>query len=96
MKTTHLATSFEGKCPRKVGGCLPLTNVVSDDGSTFVCCGYSEGHTRIVKQDEYRFCCKSVITDTMCDYDELDLLDQIEVMAGALATHRRLERATSP
>ncbi len=76
--------------------CAPLHAVIdddtailirkADDESTFVCCGlHGQG-----SQDEYRFCFKSVDTDTMYDYDELDLLDTVEVITRAISTRRRI------
>lgn len=75
-------------CPRNTE-CQPLHNIASDDGTTFVCCGLHDED----KEDRYRFCFKSETTDTKLDYDELDLLDTVEVAVRALTTGRRLTSA---
>jgi len=80
---------FDKFCPRKLVNCIPYSNIVSDDKSTFVCCGDSDKKSRSVEEDYVRFCFKSETSDTMFDYDEDDLKDQIAVMADALALSRR-------
>ena len=76
-------------CPRNLR-CEPLSRLESDDGSTFICCGWPG----VRKDDPYRFCFKSVETDTMYDYDEVDLLDTILVATEAMSNARRSGRVT--
>ena len=67
---------------------MPLHNVISDDRVTFVCCGLHKEQDS--NNDPYRFCFKSETTDSMYDYDEIDLFDTIEVMSRALSTVKRM------
>lgn len=66
--------------------CDPLHAVVSDDGTTFICCGlHGAGGV-----DPYRLCVRSETTDSMYDHDILDLLDLVEVVTRSLSTAMRL------
>lgn len=76
------------RCPRQLE-CSPLHQVMSDDATTFVCCGLHGEPS----DDPYRFCFKSATTHTMYDYDELDLLDTIEVAVTALSNAKRLKES---
>jgi len=78
-------------CPRGLNNCIPYSNSISDDGVTFICCGSSKPESRIVLGDHFRFCFKSETTDTIFDYDDYDIKEQIAVMADALAIHTRME-----
>jgi hypothetical protein len=40
--------------------------------------------------DEFRVCFKSETTDSIFDYDEIDMTDQIAVMANALAIKKHV------
>lgn len=71
--------------------CVPLSNSISEDGETFVCCGICKEDLRSVVEDDVRFCFKSETTNTMFDYDEFDLMDQIAVMADALVLSQRMK-----
>lgn len=77
-----------GGCPRGVKAecCEPLHRVMSDDGSTYVCCG-------MVNQpvDSYQLCFVTRQTESAYDCDELDLLDMVEVITRALSSARRLK-----
>lgn len=78
-------------CPRGHTNCTPLSNIVSDDGSTFICCGISDEDSRTRRQDKFRNCFRSVDTDSMYDYDERDMKHQLAVMAGALAIEEMIK-----
>ena len=78
-------------CLRGRKDCEPLANVISDDETTFVCCGFSDPKSRTVQSDCYRLCFKSLYADDISDNDEYDLLDLISVISTAIATKRRLE-----
>lgn len=75
---------------RRSSSCQPLHTVVSDDGDTFICCGlHQEGGC-----DPYRFCFKTLGTDTVYDYDLLDAMDTIEVLSRAVLSAKRLQEVT--
>ena len=82
-----MSRNLPAECRRGLT-CQPLSTIVSDDGDTFVCCGLhgAGGH------DPYRLCFKSVETDTMYDYDRIDLLDMSEVAIRGLSTAERLNQ----
>lgn len=62
----------------------PLSNLVSDDNSSFVCVGSSNLDSRSNSKDSFRHCFKSDTTDSMYDYDTYDLKSVIAVMSAAL------------
>ena len=70
------------ECPRGTK-CIPISNVVADDESSFVCVGY-HNEKKEYPEDKFRHCFKSKDTDTMFDYDEYDLKSCLSVMADAL------------
>ncbi len=69
-------------CPKGTT-CNPLSNVVADDESTFVCIGL-HGEEKIGNNDKFRHCFKSETTTSVFDYDEYDMKSVISVMADAL------------
>lgn len=72
------------KCPRGTK-CKPISNVVADDDSSFVCIGYHSKNKKDYPQDKFRHCFKSAAnTDSMFDYDEYDIKSVISVMSEAL------------
>ena len=71
------------KCPRGTK-CKPISNVVPDDGSTFVCVGYHNEIKKDYPQDRFRHCFKSESTNSIFDYDEYDLKSVISVMSESL------------
>lgn len=73
------------KCPRGRNNCIALSNMVADDGSSFVCCGENNGDTRPVEQDKYTVCFKGEFRDTEEYYDKRDLLHHSSVMLQAVA-----------
>ena len=78
-------------CPREQKNCFPYSNIVSDDNTTFICCGDSNETSRSIVEDKFRICFKNHMTDSMFDCDEADLKDQIAIMADALALSHRME-----
>ena len=71
------------KCPRRTK-CKPISNVVSNDESTFVCVGYHNETKKDYPQDIFRHCFKSESTNSIFDYDEYDLKSVISVMSESL------------
>jgi len=73
----------KAKCPRGTK-CRPLSNVVADNQSSFVCVGL-HGEKKKITQDKFRHCFKSAAgTDSMFDYDEYDMLSVVSVFSEAL------------
>ena len=52
-------------CPRGRDDCIALANLISDDKTTFNCCGENNGKNLEVETDIYRICCKTEFIDTM-------------------------------
>ena len=72
------------KCPRGTV-CVPISNIVTDNGADFVCVGYHKSNKVKCPQDRFRHCFKSSAgTDSTFDYDEYDLKSVIAVMSEAL------------
>lgn len=72
------------KCPRGTT-CQPISNVVADDESSFVCIGFHNEKKKHYSQDRFRHCFKSgADTDSIFDYDEYDIKSVISVMSEAL------------
>lgn len=71
------------QCPRGTS-CHPLSNVVADDGSSFVCVGLHGEEKPVAPEDRFRHCFRSETTDSVFDYDLYDLKSCISVMADAL------------
>lgn len=72
------------KCPRGLQ-CEPLSNMVADDKSSFVCVGLHNDFNSDYPDDKFRHCFKSAAnTDSMFDYDEYDMKSVISVMSEAL------------
>lgn len=72
------------QCPRGYDDCKSLSQLISDQKASFVCCGHSIAESRDIQQDRFRVCWKGPHTDEMGDYDERDLKTTIAVMAQAL------------
>ena len=80
---------FDKPCPRQRDDCSPWSQIVSDDGSTFVCCGLSAEDSRTVPDDCFRLCVRSAVVDTREDLDVQDVADQVAVLSTALAVASR-------
>lgn len=72
-------------CPRGRTDCIALSNLVSDCGNSFFCCGESDGKNRIVEQDIYTVCFKGEYRDEMSHHDKRDLTHQASVLVQAIA-----------
>ena len=70
-------------CPRGTT-CKPVSNIVADDGSSFVCVGRHGQEKTEYPQDLFRHCFVSPDTDSMHDYDHYDLQSCITVFSAAL------------
>lgn len=70
-------------CPKGTT-CKPLSNVVADDNSSWVCVGLHQDKKEKYDQDRFRHCFKSESTESVYDYDEYDLLSCINVFSEAL------------
>ena len=73
------------KCMRRRTDCEPVSQFVSSDESTFVCCGRNDSTTRKYEQDIFTHCWKSEDTDDMSHMDVRDLLHTIVVLSMGLA-----------
>ena len=80
-------------CPRGLSDCRPLSQVVSDDGSSYICCGCSDPSTRSVQSDDVRHCWKNDAVDSMTDFDRRDVIDTISVLSGALSVIANTENS---
>lgn len=72
-------------CPRGHGDCIALANLVSDDESSFFCCGENDGSARAVEQDKFTTCFKGEFRDEISHSDKRDLTHQASVLVQALA-----------
>jgi len=73
------------KCLRSLKTCLPLSQIVSDDGSTFFCCGENNGSMSPIPEDKYTVCFKGQFRDQMSFNDRRDLIHNAAVIVQALA-----------
>jgi hypothetical protein len=76
---------LQGDCIRGEEDCEAYALIVSDCKESFVCCGENDGTRRKVEQDKYTFCFKNAEIDEMSHYDEVDLADQMSVIAQSLS-----------
>jgi hypothetical protein len=72
-------------CPRGRDDCIALANLISDDGTTFNCCGENNGKNLEVKTDIYRICCKTEFIDMVSNNDKRDLTHVVSVITQSLA-----------
>lgn len=88
------------KCPRNLSPdvCRPLSQILADDKSSFICCGHSHRDFRKIKDDRFRLCWKNDEIDEMSDWDERDIKDTMSVMAQALSVdaNMKLEKPNNP
>lgn len=73
------------KCLRGRSDCEPLTQIESDCGSSFICCGHNDGSDRSIPQDRFTLCWKNEAIDTRDHWDEHDLIDTASVIMQALS-----------
>jgi len=72
-------------CPRGNSDCIALSNMVSDDATSFFCCGENNGDNREIKQDKYTVCFKGPHRDDISHNDKRDLIHNSAVLIRALA-----------
>lgn len=70
-------------CPKNLE-CQPLSNIVADDGSSFVCVGLHKDLNNEYPEDRFRHCFKSETTNSMYHYDDYDLKSVVSIMSEAL------------
>lgn len=72
-------------CPRGRSNCIALSNIVSDNGVSFFCCGENNGETRLRENDIYTLCFKNGDCDEESNNDKRDLHHNAAVIIQALA-----------
>lgn len=72
-------------CPRGLTSCIALANIISDDSSSFFCCGENNGEGVEVEQDKYTTCFKGEFRDEIAHSDKRDLTHQAATIIQALA-----------
>lgn len=86
-----MAIELPHSCPRNIPTCSPLSQIVSDDGISFICVGMHRGNPR-EPGDVYRECIRARPgVDHMCDCDRRDLTDLASVVTGALSVLANME-----
>ena len=78
-------------CPRSRTDCEPLSQILSDDGSSFICCGINDGSSRVYPSDGFRHCWKNAHVDELSDWDSRDIIDTISVLSQALSVKENRE-----
>jgi len=73
------------KCLRGRTNCIPYSQIASDNGESFFCCGVHDGTINKVLADKYTVCFKGEHDDSVALYDKRDLVHQAAVILGALA-----------
>ena len=71
-------------CPRGRDDCIALSNLISDDLTTFFCCGENNGTGPPVEQDKFTLCFKGEFRDQTSYHDKRDLTHQASVIAQSL------------
>lgn len=80
------------KCLRSdARGCIPLAQIESDCGDSFVCSGHIDEVARTIPQDEFRLCWVSKTVDEMGDYDQQDIIDTVSVLSQALSVKGHMD-----
>lgn len=74
----------EISCPRGLKTCESLDGVMSDDGTSFFCCGLNDGSDRTVDGDEFTVCFKNNEVDERGHWDSRDIITQVAVLSSAL------------
>lgn len=77
--------AFPEKCLRNRTSCQPYSQIASDCGTSFFCCGENDGSGRQVEQDRFTVCFKGEHDDRISNNDKRDLIHQASVIMGALA-----------
>lgn len=71
--------------------CIPYSQISSDCGTSFVCCGHLHSFVRNIPQDEFRVCWKNSSVDEIGDYDRRDIIDTISVLSQALSVDENIK-----
>lgn len=89
-----MAITLPDRCPRGLGCCQPLAQVMSDSGESFLCVGENDGSDRVEPGDSLTLCVRNAQVDERTHVDERDLIDQASVITQALSViaNRRLRR----
>lgn len=75
------------KCLRgDVSPCQPLSQVKSDDGVSFICCGLTDREF-----DPFTLCWKNDDIDEESQWDNRDLVDTASVILQALSAHANMK-----
>jgi len=91
LERTKMAIQLPEKCLRNLTNCQPLAQIVSDDGTSFFCCGHNDGSDREVSCDKFTLCFKNEAIDEMGHWCERDIKDQMSVMAQALSVDENMK-----
>ncbi len=73
------------KCLRGRSNCNPLSQIASDDETSFFCCGLHDGTLSMVLADKWTVCFKGEHDDSIVLNDKRDLIHNASVLLGALA-----------
>lgn len=79
------------RCKRNRKDCEPISNIVSDDGVSFICCGLNDFKSRKVPEDRFRVCWRNNYVDEISNWDERDIKDTITVLAQALSVDANMK-----
>ena len=86
-----MSTQTENTCFRCRGDCTPAANISSDsENQSFICVGWNNPETRVLKQDRFTLCWKTDAIDERGHWDKRDLLDTMSVIAQALSTDENI------
>ena len=77
-------------CPRERTNCIPYSQIVSDGGESFFCCGVHDGSICDILSDKYTVCFKGEHDDSITMNDKRDLVHNASVLIGALAVIEEL------
>lgn len=73
------------KCLRERTNCDPLSQIASDDETSFFCCGMHDGTLSKVLTDKWTVCFKGEHDDNISMCDKRDMIHNASVLLGALA-----------
>ncbi len=80
--------TFPEKCLRGRTDCKPYSQIASDCGASFFCCGENDGtmsESDVPEKDIFTLCFKGEFNDELSCNDKRDLVHQAAVILGALA-----------
>lgn len=77
-------------CLRGRKDCEPLSQITSDTGDSFICCGHNDGASRVHLQDRFRVCWKNDVIDELSDWDDTDIKHTMSVLSHALAVDQSM------